>query len=187
MRKLRVYLALGLAVLLWSFATTVGAQELPPRPPPPAPTAIAEPEEEDRPSTMAPGRITGTVIDQRTGAPAAGVRVRVGDELLLSDGNGNYDRHGLEPGAYGVALVLDAEQGVALQGPITVELAAGATVVQHLAFASPAPVAVEPVPVVEVPAAPVPATLPATGTAHDAGWLGVVALLLLVGGWVVRR
>jgi hypothetical protein len=54
----------------------------------------------------------------------------------LSDINGNYDRNGIIPGTYTVALVLNTNQGEAAQGPIEVTVSAGETVVQHLAYFS---------------------------------------------------
>lgn len=186
------------------------AQEPPPRPtltpvPPTAtalpPTATAAPEPEpDRPEPTAvpPGRITGTVIDQTTGAPAPGIAVQVGDTTVTSDGNGNYDRPGLPPGDYEVALRLAPGQGTPAQGPLTVRLAAGETVVQHLFFRSPAaatataaPPTATPEPAAESPtpsaaptaAPPRPTQLPPTGGARPggAGLLLVAGLLLLLG------
>ena len=85
-----------------------------------------------------------------------------------------------------VALALSAEQGTALQAPLTIELAAGATVVQHLFFTSPAPAlpALQPAPLpTPAPAAPIPAALPATGAADNGQpWLALFALLLMLAG-----
>jgi hypothetical protein len=50
---------------------------------------------------------------------------------LTSDANGNYDRAGLPPDRYVVALVLRAEHGAPAQEPITVDLGADAIVVQQ--------------------------------------------------------
>lgn len=207
MRRL-IVLAGALALALWLPIVPAAAQPLPPRPTP-APTATAaptaeptveptaepEPEAESddkREPAPAPGRITGTVIDQRTGAPAPGVQVRLGDELLTTDANGNYDRNGLAPGVYEVALVLAPEQGVALQGTLWLELAEGATVVQHLVFASPAPVeptaTAEPEAIPAPTAVPIPATLPATGgIAHNAWWPALIGLVMLAVGAAIRK
>lgn len=157
------------------------AQELPPRP-----TPIAAPADQggdgDEPAT---GTITGTVIDETTGAPAAGVPVQVGDLTVVSDQSGNYWRDGLAPGSYQVALALPAERGVASQGALRVELAAGARVVQHLAFRSAGPVQPAAAPAPDV----APVALPRTaGDADSAPML--LALAAAVGGlgaWLRRR
>ncbi|NNJ10299.1 cell wall anchor protein [Chloroflexales bacterium ZM16-3] len=186
----RVLLACGaaliLAALTLALASTSGAayaQTLPPRPTV-APTAA--PKDNPKPTAVVPGRITGTVIDQRTGAPAPGVAVRVGDASLTSDASGNYDINGLAPGSYAVALVLAEGQGAAAQGELTLALAAGQTVVQHLFFTSPAP-AVAPAEPAPTPA-PTPVALPNTGAGADA-WALPLALgaLLLGAGLATRR
>jgi hypothetical protein len=142
------------------------------------------------------------VIDLTTGAPAPGIAVAIGDVTVTSDANGNYDRW-LPPGSYVVTLMLAAGQGTPAQGPITVDLAPDATVVQHLAFRSPAAVSpttaatVTPVPPAggSLPAAgTAPQTLPRTGGGPgDAGMplglaLGTLALLVGAGvGYVARQ
>jgi hypothetical protein len=79
-----------------------------PTPPPvePTPTQQAprpprddddDDDDDDEPAT---GRITGAVIDLTTGAPAPGIAVTVGDQMVTTDSNGNYDRSGLPGGAY---------------------------------------------------------------------------------------
>lgn len=146
----------------------------------PAPTK--SPSKDNDTSTPLPtGRITGTVIDETTGAPAPGVRVLVGDVAATTDTNGNYYRDNLPAGDYQVSLMLDANQGVARQEPLTVRVVAG-TVIQHLRFASPAPVVSPPASV--APGAPT--TLPATGTAHTAELWFVCGGLLLMCGLAVR-
>jgi hypothetical protein len=114
------------------------------------------------------GSITGTVIDQRTGAPAAGVLVNVGGSMVATDASGNYE-YALPAGHYGVLLMLSEEQGIASQGLRPVALEPGARVVVHLAFRSaelipntpPAPLA-PPAPVVAPTALPAaPASAPA--------------------------
>src|SRR4051812_37211363 len=110
-------------------------------------------------SAAATGRITGTVIDLTTGAPAPGVAVTVGDTTVTTDVNGNYDRSGLAAGTYPVALVLTAAQGTPAQEPMVVNLAADATVIQHLSFRSPQPTIPTPTPISATP----PAALPKTG------------------------
>src|SRR5215216_7570480 len=84
----------------------------PPRPtitpiPRPILTPTSKPRQDSDDNTTLPtGRITGTVIDLETGAPAPEIAVSVGDTQVTSDPNGNYDRNGLPPGNYSVALVL---------------------------------------------------------------------------------
>jgi hypothetical protein len=154
--------ALALAVIglvLLSGAPPALAQELPPRPELPGEQSGGS----DDDGAEAPGLITGTVIDLTTGAPVAGIPVTVGDLTVLSDANGNYGRAGLAPGSYTVALALPEGRGVAEQPPATISLAAGQTVVYHLAFRSPPPALAEPVasePTQEV----APVQLPATGS-----------------------
>src|SRR5436853_353681 len=66
--------------------------------------------------TVLMGHITGTVIDLTSGAPSAGVAVRVGGALVWSDANGNYD-HWLPVGTYTVTVVLLAG-GLVGFGPV---------------------------------------------------------------------
>jgi hypothetical protein len=178
----------GLALV--SMPQFAAAQTLPPRAPivepVPSTTPVTQEEEEQaRPTPVVPGRITGTVIDQRTGAPVVGVRVRIGTTELLSDANGNYDHHGLAPGRYALALHLDAGQGAAAQGELALDVGAGQTLVQHLFFTSPVPLVAAP-PSAE--SAPAPATLPATGTrGTPSSSLLLVGALLLGAGLVARR
>jgi hypothetical protein len=151
----------------------------PPRPtltPAPTPKPSSGSNDTSEPAT---GRITGTVIDLTTGAPAPGVAVTVGDTTVTTDANGNYDRSGLAAGDYQLALALAAGQGAPAQAPIVVTLAADATVIQHLSFRSPPPAAATPTP------APVtqPAALPTTGGPADGAWLVLVlGLMMIVGG-----
>jgi hypothetical protein len=149
------------------------------------PTRTPSPRDDDDDQQAPAGRITGTVIDLTTGAPAPGVAVQVGDITITSDANGNYDRSGLTPGRYVVALAMRAEQGVPAQGPITIDLGADATIVQHLSFHSPQPAAAA-TPTAATP----PTTLPVTSGADDAAWpLVLLGLALLLGGGaaLVRR
>lgn len=139
-----------------------------------------EPRRESRigraPTPVPAGRITGTVIDQTTGAPRGGVPVQIGDVVVYSDTNGNYERVHLFPGNYTVALVLNGEQGMPLQDPMVVTVESDQNVVQHLFFSSPlvatatppplAPAAPTPTAVVPpqgAPPAEVPGSLPVTG------------------------
>jgi hypothetical protein len=147
------------------------------------------------------GRITGTVIDQRTGAPVPGVTVQVGNVVVTSDATGNYERVHLWPGRYTVALMLDAEQGIPAQEPLIIRVPENTSVTQHLFFASESPAATatiaaavaapSPTPTAEAPRAePVllPRTLPETAAAsapHRSRALMVVGVLVLGAGLVL--
>src|SRR5262245_4783626 len=61
------------------------------------------------------GRITGTIIDLTTGAPAAGIKVNISGVVVSSDASGNYDLW-VAAGPHTVALVLDPGQGEPAQG-----------------------------------------------------------------------
>ena len=161
----------------------VHAQTQPPPRPTLTPAPTAKPSSDNHSSEAANGRITGTVIDLTTGAPAPGVAVTVGDTTVTTDANGNYDRSGLAAGDYQVALVLAAEQGASAQAPIVVALAPDATVIQHLSFRSPPPAALTPTP---APAAQ-PAALPITGGPADGAWLVLTLGLMMIAGGVALR
>jgi LPXTG-motif cell wall-anchored protein len=204
----RMLVAVAMGVLLLGMAAGLGqaatpsalAQPLPPRPTLAPPTSTPQQEHGGSKSRKTPtasptGRITGTVIDLTTGAPAPGISVMVGDQAVISDANGNYTRDGLAAGSYMVSLALTASQGTPAQEPIMVEVPDGATVVQHLFFRSrpPAklmptllPATPEPLPATPA-AAPAPAALPNTGAEQESAaawaWLG----LILIGGGVALR
>ena len=175
------------------------------------PTATTVPttpprDDDPDPTDTPPGRIVGTVIDLTTNAPAPGITVAIGDATVTTDANGNYQSAELSAGSYRVALVLTAAQGTPAQDPITVALASGQTVVQHLAFRSPVAATATAVPTsvptvvptgvptmipstvvpTRVPTAPV--TLPDTGgdaqqTSWSMGMIGLLVLLLGVSIW----
>jgi hypothetical protein len=180
----RVLVGMAIAVLAAGGAGA-RAQPLPPRPPTAVPLPTRAPQSGgDRRSADATGRITGSVIDITTGAPAPGIVVVVGDVSVKTDQNGNYDRNGLTAGTYLIRLDLQPSQGMPEQGALQIDLAAGATVVQHLAFKSqpvmtPTVVIAPPVAATSV----VPATLPATSAAErDITWLWGLAVVLLACG-----
>lgn len=143
----------------------------------------ATPEQGRRPTpTPVAGRITGTVIELGSGAPAPGVAVRVGTVLLYTDVNGNYDAPGLPPGRYLVALELGPGQGEPGEPPITLNLTAGATVVQHLSFRAPSPqLTVQPTAQPTVAPSPpaIPAALPATGDRMSWAWEPLLLLAVI--------
>lgn len=177
------------------------------------PTADSIPS--DKPKQVQYGRVTGTVIDQRTGAPTSGVPVVIGTDLVFTDGNGNYDLWVIS-GYYWIGLQLRADQGVALQPRQEIAVGVNDTVVVHLFFTSPAPTAVPtPEPTgaasAELPAAPIaptpvaapavvasaplrnvgaaPAILPVTAGATQGGspaiWV-LVGVVLLAGGGLLQ-
>jgi len=102
----------------------------------PSPRPAIDPLKHHSGAAVEMGHITGTVIDQRTGAPAPGIGVNVGGDLVTTDANGNYD-HWLPVGDYQVALQLASEQGVAESGSVLVSVLPAVPTVQHLSFRSP--------------------------------------------------
>ena len=178
-----VLLLFGLMPISSHGAVTAQPQAQPPRPTltPELPTPIPK-DDDDNNVSPSPGRITGTVIDLTSGAPAPGRVVSVGDTTVTTDANGNYDRNNLQPGNYLVALVLTEGQGVPAQEPITVELAPGATVIQHLAFRSQP--RATPTPAHAPAQAPdQPVALPRTGGLDNGLWVWVlIGITLTIGG-----
>jgi hypothetical protein len=157
--------------------SSTAAPALQPSPRPTIPPVTMIPYSEPTPVPM--GRITGTVIDLRTHAPTPNIAVQIGDTVVYSDANGNYDRW-VESGYYTVTLELRDDQGAPGQPPLNIAVGPGDTVVAHLFFTSPAPnelsapitieaPTTEPIsePVAVVPALPevIPPKLPYTGVA----------------------
>jgi hypothetical protein len=123
----------GVALCLLPVGQRTYAQELPPRPVPTTAPAPEEPETPRERSTPVPlGRITGTVIDMTTGAPAPGVTVYVGGEPISSDASGNYLRDGLPAGRYTIWVPAGPGLPRPAQPLLLVELGPGETVTQHL-------------------------------------------------------
>jgi hypothetical protein len=187
-------LALGLAVTLAPTAASAQGEaparppvprpDSPPPPPPPPPPPVAVEDNSYRAPTPVPlGRITGTVIDLRTGAPIVGASVAIGSHLVTSDANGNYDIW-VEAGLYPVALQLTEGQGAPANGAQDAMVWGNDVVTLHLFFTSVAPLTTTPlsVPTEPVLALPppseveVPVSLPVT-----AGEDRVAAALLLAG------
>jgi len=168
-------------------AQSTAAPALQPSPRPTLPPPVLVPA---TPTPLPMGRITGTIIDLRTNAPASGIAVQIGEAVAYSDGNGNYDRW-VESGYYRLALNLNPDQGSPAQPPLEIAVGPGDTVVAHLFFTSPAQstevspdLAIEaptaepaPQPVV-VPAMPetMPPKLPYTGTATDVDTVPATAI-----------
>lgn len=88
------------------------------------------------PSPTPAGSVEGTVMNLCTGEPAPNIEVRVGDRIIRTDRNGNYERVGLEPGNYIVALLLEASQGQPDHKP-EVAWINNDRVVVHRSFRSP--------------------------------------------------
>jgi LPXTG-motif cell wall-anchored protein len=153
-------------------------------------------------STLAEGRITGTIINLTTGAPVPGVQVKIGDAVVFSDANGNYDLWVL-PGPYSVELALSPEQGLPDQDQQIVDIMANQTTVLHLNFHTlPAPSATPAAPKAtatpvkhatpvegrakprNVPRSPTTPRLPRTGEQESNAWLWMAFGALLVMGGV---
>ncbi|NNJ10269.1 hypothetical protein EKD04_008010 [Chloroflexales bacterium ZM16-3] len=112
-----------------------------PQQPSPRPTLQPTPDlrhRDNKPTAVIPGRLTGTIIDLRTGSPASGVAVVVDGQTVYSDANGNYDIW-LSSGYYQLELQPTSSQGTAIQPAQEVAIGSGDTVVIHLFFTSPAP------------------------------------------------
>ena len=205
-RKIATVLAAcGMVMLLFGLSTLTAFGAEPSRVPlQPSPRPAVNPLHRSSGQGAQFGHVTGTVIDLATGAPVSGVSVRVGDAVVTSDANGNYD-HWLPVGTYSVALLLPDGQGASAQAAVSVTVQANAATVQHLSFRS----AAAPVAAVAPPAAPAPQAgtapeksaasgapkdlaatppkrLPRTAsTGYDAWtWLMLGALLLAAGGVV---
>jgi hypothetical protein len=165
----------------------------------PSPRPAINPVRSGRGTGVQMGHVTGTVIDQRTGAPAAGVSVTVGGVTVKTDANGNYD-YWVPVGSYPVALSISSDQGTPSQGSVMVDVQPNAATVQHLGFVSPAPAApaaAQPAAPAAAAATPVPAPkpvaavrppqrLPRTSEGGSAPWLWIVfGMMLLMAGGVV--
>lgn len=179
------------------------AQQPLPQPSPRPAVQLADQEDNKTASRTAPlGHITGTVIDSVSGAPVAGMSVKVGDLLLVTDENGNYDTW-LDQGIYLVNVAPAAGQGSVVDESMTVTILPDAVTIQHLRVSLVAPAAAEAVVVEEpaVEAAPVknvqapmaPARLPRTNDAANSAWLWVVLGVILMalgfglGAWPAGR
>ncbi|MBS1965571.1 MAG: hypothetical protein JST60_07085 [Chloroflexi bacterium SZAS-1] len=207
-RTFGTFLATGGVMLLMAGVGTLpvhGAERF--APPQPSPRPTINPVKHSNGEAVQMGHITGTVIDQRTGAPAAGISVNVGGEMVVTDANGNYD-HWVPVGSYPVSLSLAAEQGTPTQGRVTVDVQPDTATVQHLSFtssevAAPAATATPVITAVPQPtalpsahpaAAPkaaaakgtMPTRLPRTADGAGSPWMWLLwgMLLLLAGGFV---
>lgn len=132
-----------------------------------------------------PGHIGGTVIDIVSSAPVPGMPVRVGDNIVTTDQDGNYGIWVL-PGTYLVNVAPTPGQGDVVDGPMTVVVEPETPVIQHLRVALPAPQApaAEPAPVVEAAPVEAPRRLPRTNDAADSAWLWVSFGIMLIGGGI---
>lgn len=167
---------------------------LEPSPPTEPPDTSRDDREGNGGTPQQTGRITGTVIEQTSGAPTAGIIVRVGGAIVLSDTNGNYDRTELPPGDYLISLDLTADQGVATQEPRQVTLAPGATMIIHLSFTRNTAVilpSATPIAATSEPAhgATPPHSLPNTGTSTGVVWpiwWLLAGMIALIGGAIIQ-
>lgn len=169
------------------------------------PTPMLETPVTEGPAEGETGRITGTIIDLSTGAPARGVTVEIGGVTVVSDANGNYDTW-LLAGSYTVALKLAQDQGIPAQGPQSVQIAPGGTTVLHLSYRSrpaansaplAAPVSAPAAAAVAAPsnisapagASSSPRRLPRTAEESNAAWLWLVfgVIFMFAGGMVGAR
>ncbi|NTV61944.1 MAG: carboxypeptidase-like regulatory domain-containing protein [Oscillochloris sp.] len=162
----------GIFALLIGFSTVPSPRGVAAQAPEPSPRPALVPtssvsQDDTRPTEVVPGRVTGTVIDLRTGAPVAGIAVVVGNQTIYSDANGNYDIW-LTSGYYQLDLALSATQGSAGQSAQAIAVGPGDTVLVHLFFTSPAPTAtVTPVVLPTPTIAPILTALPDTSVAHE--------------------
>ena len=132
-----------------------------------------------------PGHIGGTVIDVVSSAPVPGMPVRIGDNIVTTDQDGNYGIW-VSPGTYLVNVAPAPGQGDVVDGPMTVIVEPETPVIQHLRVALPArqAPAAEPAPVVEAAPVEAPRRLPRTNDAADGAWLWVSFGIMLIGGGI---
>jgi hypothetical protein len=128
-----------------------------------------------------PGHIGGTVIDVVSSAPVPGMPVRIGDNIVTTDQDGNYGIW-VSPGTYLVNVAPVPGQGDVVDGPMTVVVEPETPVIQHLRVALPArqAPAAEPAPVVEAAPVEAPRRLPRTNDAADSAWLWVLSGIMLM-------
>lgn len=130
-----------------------------------------------------PGHIGGTVIDVVSSAPVPGMPVRVGDNVVTTDRDGNYGIW-VSPGTYLVNVAPAPGQGTIVDGPATVVVQPETAVIQHLRVALPIPEVKASEPVVEEASVEAPRRLPRTNDTADVTWLWVSFGILLIGAGV---
>lgn len=130
-----------------------------------------------------PGHIGGTVIDVVSSAPVPGMPVRVGDNIVTTDQDGNYGVW-VSAGTYLVNVAPAPGQGMVVDGPMTVVVEPETPVIQHLRVALPVPEVQAAEPVVEEPVIEAPRRLPRTNDAADPAWLWVSLGILLIGAGI---
>ncbi|NWF81151.1 MAG: hypothetical protein HXY37_14080 [Chloroflexi bacterium] len=164
-----IMLAFGLALAPAPVPVAAGPLLQPSPRPPLEPTGDAG-SGDSAPTPVPYGRVTGTIIDLRTGAPAPGKEVLIGDTVVVSDANGNYDQW-VVSGFYTLQLRLEASEGQVATPPQAIAVGSGDTVLVHLFFtsapAAPTATAALPTPTATV-AVPVVATSVAAPTATPA-------------------
>ncbi len=130
-----------------------------------------------------PGHIGGTVIDIVSSAPVPGMPVRVGDNIVTTDQDGNYGIW-VSAGTYLVNVAPAPGQGMVVDGPMTVIVEPETPVIQHLRVALPTPEVQAVEPAVEEPVIEAPRRLPRTNDAADPAWLWVSLGILLIGAGI---
>lgn len=192
------FLICGILLLMFGIGTLLPGAALAQQDPLPAPsprpavqfTEQSSGGESSAPDRSAiPGHIGGTVIDVISSAPVPGMPVRIGDNVVITDQNGNYGIW-VSPGTYLVNVAPAPGQGTIVDGPATVVVQPETPVIQHLRVALPIPEvkAAEPAVVEAAPVeAPVeaPRRLPRTNDAADVTWVWVSFGILLIGAGVV--
>ena len=106
--------------------------------PQPTPRPALPPDDQGKSSSKSTddmGHITGTVIDQVSNAPMPNATVRVGDQTIIADANGNYDLW-IAVGTYTVGFV--APNGTLAQ-TYSVDIPANTIVIRHLMGTSAVP------------------------------------------------
>ncbi|MGB9751308.1 carboxypeptidase regulatory-like domain-containing protein [Roseiflexus castenholzii] len=129
-----------------------------------------------------PGHIGGTVIDVVSSAPVPGLPVRIGDNVVFTDQDGNYGIW-VSPGTYLVNVAPAPEQGTVVDGPAAVVVEPETSVIQHLRVALPVPDVKAAESPVEAPVE-APRRLPRTNDPSDVTWVWVSFGILLIGAGI---
>ncbi len=154
----------GLMISTWALA-------MPPRsgPPAPLPQITARPtpgrppqsggDDKSGRESVVRSAVEGIVTDLSSGQPGAGLKVQIGDVVVVTDTRGHYSLTGLGAWTLETRLLLEAGQGIPSQGSVVVKLDGVHTEVVNLGFYSrplPTPTATP----------PPPSVLPETGGAR---------------------
>lgn len=187
------FLICGVLLLMFGIGTLLPGAALAQQDPLPAPSprpAVQFTEQSSGGGSSAPdrsaipGHIGGTVIDVVSSAPVPGMPVRVGDNVVITDRDGNYGIW-VSPGTYLVNVAPAPGQGTIVDGPATVIVQPETPVIQHLRVALPIPEVKASEPVVEEAPIEAPRRLPRTNDAAEVTWVWVSFGILLIGAGVV--